>query len=88
MGAVISLAAYFAGMYLKKKWNRSFLNPLLISIVITIIFVIVCRIDYDTYYEGAKYISYLLTRLLFALQFRFMSNFRFSKATGKQSLPA
>ena len=61
MGAVISLAAYFAGMYLKKKWNRSFLNPLLISIVITIIFVIVCRIDYDTYYEGAKYISYLLT---------------------------
>lgn len=61
MGAFISLAAYFVGVQIRKKWNYSILNPLLISIIITIIFVVVCRIDYDVYYEGAKYISYLLT---------------------------
>lgn len=83
MGAVISLAAYFAGMYLKKKWNRSFLNPLLISIVITIIFVIVCRIDYDTYYEGAKYISYLLTPATVCLAIPLYEQFQILKSNWK-----
>lgn len=83
MGAVISLAAYFAGMYLKKKWNRSFLNPLLISIVITIIFVIVCRIDYDTYYEGAKYISYLLTPATVCLAIPLYEQFQILKNNWK-----
>lgn len=83
MGAVISLAAYFAGMYLKKKWNRSFLNPLLISIIITIIFVIVCRIDYDTYYEGAKYISYLLTPATVCLAIPLYEQFQILKNNWK-----
>ncbi len=83
MGAVISLAAYYAGMYLKKKWNRSFLNPLLISIIITIIFVIVCRIDYDTYYEGAKYISYLLTPATVCLAIPLYEQFQILKNNWK-----
>ncbi len=83
MGAVISLAAYFAGMYLKKKWNRSFLNPLLISIIITIIFVIICKIDYDTYYEGAKYISYLLTPATVCLAIPLYEQFQILKNNWK-----
>lgn len=83
MGAVISLAAYFAGMYLKKKWNRSFLNPLLISIIITIIFVIVCKIDYNTYYEGAKYISYLLTPATVCLAIPLYEQFQILKNNWK-----
>ncbi len=83
MGAVISLAAYYAGMYLKKKWNRSFLNPLLISIIITIIFVVVCRIDYDTYYEGAKYISYLLTPATVCLAIPLYEQFQILKNNWK-----
>jgi predicted murein hydrolase (TIGR00659 family) len=60
-GAFISLVSYEAGLYLKKKWKSGLLNPLLISVILTILFLVVCHIDYDTYYAGAKYISYLLT---------------------------
>ena len=60
-GAVISIAAYEAGSLLKKKYHRAFLNPLLISVAVTMVVLLACRIDYDTYYEGAKYLSYLLT---------------------------
>lgn len=60
-GAFASLAFYEAGLYLKKKWKWSILNPLLIAIALTIALLLVCHIDYDTYYAGAKYISYLLT---------------------------
>lgn len=60
-GAVISIAAYEAGSLLKKKYHRALLNPLLISVAVTMVVLLACRIDYDTYYEGAKYLSYLLT---------------------------
>ena len=60
-GAFISLAAYEVGLWCKKKWKFSFLNPLLIAIVITILVLLGLHIDYDTYNAGAKYISYLLT---------------------------
>lgn len=60
-GVVLSLAGYEAGVLLKRKWKLSLLNPLLISIIFVIGFLVLFRIDYDTYYEGAKYLSYLLT---------------------------
>ncbi len=60
-GVTVSLLTYMFGMWLKKKLKFGFLNPLLISIVLTIIVVVACHMDYDTYYEGAKYLSYLLT---------------------------
>lgn len=60
-GAVISLAAYEAGILLKRKFKTALLNPLLISVILTAAVLIFLRIDYDTYYEGAKYISYFLT---------------------------
>lgn len=60
-GAVISIAAYEAGSLLKKKYHWALLNPLLISVAVTMVVLLACRIDYDTYYEGAKYLSYLLT---------------------------
>ena len=34
---------------------------LLLSVAATIVLLVLFRIDYDTYYEGAKYLSYLLT---------------------------
>lgn len=60
-GFVISLLAYLAGMWLKKKFKWAILNPLLVSIVIVITILVVFRIDYATYQGSAKYISYLLT---------------------------
>ena len=60
-GVLVSLFAYWIGMVAKKKTGLAVLNPLLISIVITIVILLVFHIDYETYYEGAKYLSYLLT---------------------------
>jgi len=60
-GVVISLIAYFIGVALKKKTGSSLVNPLLISIVIVIGFVLLFRVDYDSYNSSAKYLSYLLT---------------------------
>ena len=60
-GVVISLVAYYIGMWLKKKFKLPIFNPLLISIIITIVVLLCTKIDYQVYYDGAKYISYLLT---------------------------
>lgn len=60
-GVIISLVSYGIGVLLKKKFKSPLLNPLLISIIITIAVLLILGIDYNKYYEGAKYISYLLT---------------------------
>ena len=61
LGVFITLGAYFLGIYIKQKWKMAIFNPLLLAIVFTMIFLLVSRMPYDVYYEGAKYISYLLT---------------------------
>lgn len=60
-GVTLSLMAYFIGIALKKKLKIGLLNPLLVSIVITIAVLFIAGIDYDTYNAGAKYLSWLLT---------------------------
>ena len=61
LGVFITLGSYFLGTYIRKKWKLAIFNPLLLAIIFTIIFLWVSRMPYDVYYEGAKYISYLLT---------------------------
>ncbi len=60
-GVSVSLISYMIGVYLKKKLNIGLFNPLLISIAVTIIFLVLSHIDYDAYNEGARYLSWLLT---------------------------
>lgn len=60
-GVMLSLIAYGIGVVLKKKFKMSIFNPLLIAVVITIVVLLALHLDYKSYYEGAKYISYLLT---------------------------
>ena len=60
-GVFLSLAAYFAGMALRKKTGLSILNPLLISIILVISVLTVCDIDYEAYHQSAKMLSSLLT---------------------------
>ena len=67
IGVVLSLLAYFIGLALKKHFRSSFLNPLLIAIVLVIIFLLFGKIDYDTYNASAKYLSWLLTPATVAL---------------------
>lgn len=60
-GVALSLLAYGLGEFLKKKFKLGIFNPLLISIVVSIFVIVVGKVDYDTYSEGAKYLSWLLT---------------------------
>jgi len=60
-GVAVSLISYFAGVELKKKLKSGIFNPLLIAIILTIIVLIVFHVDYTAYFEGAKYLSFLLT---------------------------
>lgn len=60
-GVTLSLTAYAVGLWAKKKVNRPFVNPLLISAVLVIGTLLLLDVDYEAYNEGAKYLSYLLT---------------------------
>lgn len=60
-GVTVSLIGYEAGLFLKKKLKSPLCNPLLISVVFVVLILLVCKVDYGTYYEGGKYLSYLLT---------------------------
>ena len=60
-GVAISLAAYGIGCWLHKKFRLAIFNPLLVSVILVILFLKLTGVSYDLYYEGAKYISYLLT---------------------------
>ena len=60
-GVVLSIAAYALGVFLKKKYNRGFVNPLLVSIVVVIAILLVFNIDYKSYNMGGQYLSWLLT---------------------------
>lgn len=60
-GAVLSLVAYEIGLLMKRKFKLAILNPLLIGTICVMAVLIVFRIDYKEYNEGAQYISYLLT---------------------------
>lgn len=66
-GVTISIGAYGIGLFLKKKLKWEILNPLLVSILLVIGFLLVFHIDYDTYNETAKYLGYLLTPATVAL---------------------
>lgn len=59
-GVFLSLAAYGIGVLIKRKWNYAVVNPLMIAIVLVIIFLLASGVEYKTYYESAKYLSYLL----------------------------
>lgn len=60
-GVSISLLTYFFGMFLRKKFNYAIVNPLLISAILTITFLLVFDVDYTTYNQGAQYLSVFLT---------------------------
>ena len=60
-GVTLSLLSYMLGVYLKKRFKLALLNPLLISIVVTILVLLLGKVDYKTYNSGAQYLSWFLT---------------------------
>jgi predicted murein hydrolase (TIGR00659 family) len=60
-GAALCLLSYIAGISIKKKLKWAILNPLLVSIVIVIAVLLIFNIDYESFNNGGKYVSYFLT---------------------------
>ena len=60
-GFVLSLLAYGLGCFIKSRLKNALFNPLLISIVITILVLVLGGIDYETYNSGASLLSWMLT---------------------------
>lgn len=60
-GVALSLVAYGIGIVLQRKFKLALLNPLLVSVVIIILLLLFTPLEYEAYYEGARYLSYLLT---------------------------
>lgn len=60
-GVVISILAYEAGVFLKRKLKWTICNPLLIAIVAVVVILLAFGIPYESYNAGAKYLGYLLT---------------------------
>ena len=84
IGVVISLAFYYFGIFLKNKFKSSLINPLLISIVLTLCFLLVFRIDYESYNVSGRYLSYLLTP---ATVMRSMSHFFPNRSQPRSACP-
>jgi len=60
-GVVVSILGYEIGLFLKKKFNNGIFNPLLISILFVMVALVIFKVDFESYNNGAKYLSYLLT---------------------------
>lgn len=60
-GVFISLITFGVGSLLKKKLKLALFNPILISVILTILFLKTFGVSYETYNQGAKLLSYLLT---------------------------
>lgn len=61
LGMMISILTYELGRFLKKKLKWAIFNPVLVAIVSVILFLLFFDVDYASYNESAKYLSYLLT---------------------------
>ena len=85
-GVTISLISYAVGAKLKRKFGFGFLNPLLISIIVTILVLVGCNVSYETYNQGAKYLSWLLTTATVCLAIPLYEEFELLKNNAKAVL--
>ena len=60
-GLFLTLTAYALALEIKKRFRSSLVSPLLLAVIMCIAVLAVFRIDYDTYHQSARYISFLLT---------------------------
>ena len=60
-GIAITLVTYEIGLWIKQKTGKAIANPLLISVILIVVVLLLFHIDYETYANGAQYISIFLT---------------------------
>ena len=60
-GIALTLAAYQAARWLwRRSGQHSLTNPVLVAILLVVVVLLVTGIDYDDYFRGGQYISFLL----------------------------
>ena len=79
IGVAISLGTYGIGVLIRRKIPHPAVNPLLISILLTIIILRVLKVDYESFNYSAKYISYLITPATVALAIPLYKNLHLLK---------
>lgn len=57
----LTLITYELGIFLKNKFKMAIFNPMMISILLSIVVIVVLKIDISKYKQGTKFISFLLT---------------------------
>lgn len=60
-GVTLSILAYWIGLKISRRFKNPLANPLLIAVVLVVVFLKITGVDYDSYYESAQYLSYLIT---------------------------
>lgn len=61
LNLTMTLAAYLVGVYLfRRSGQKAIFNPVLISIVIVVTILLLTGTSYDTYFEGAQFVHFLL----------------------------
>lgn len=63
----MTFVVYFASQILQRRTGISFLNPILLTIVVLICFLMGCGIEYETYAEGGEFIDFWLKPAVVAL---------------------
>ncbi|MDN3595495.1 LrgB family protein [Zunongwangia endophytica] len=66
-GITLTLIAYFLSGKIKSKFNYVIFNRVLISVLLIIAVLLIFNIDFETYDEGGKYISFFLGPSVVAL---------------------
>tara|TARA_B100000945_G_scaffold118412_1_gene94125 strand:- start:6191 stop:6895 length:705 start_codon:yes stop_codon:yes gene_type:complete len=66
-GVTLTLLAYFISGKLKERIGRIFFNRVFVSVVLIIVVLLMFNIDFETYNNGAKYISFFLGPSVVAL---------------------
>mgnify|MGYP002915308026 CR=1 FL=1 len=56
-GVSLSLLAYGLGVVLQKRFRLALFNPLLLSVIVTILVLVTAHIDYEVYYLSLIHIS-------------------------------
>lgn len=80
----LTFIIYVASQLLQRRTGISMLNPILLSTVAIIVFLLVCDIDYDTYSKGGEFIDFWLKPAVVALGVPLYRQFESIK---KQFLP-
>lgn len=60
-GIALTFFTFIIGLKIKARFKLAILNPILISFLLVALVLIIFEIDYESYNNGGKYISFLLT---------------------------